>query len=431
MDSARITKRDGSCLTIELNITLDSKSMLRSEDNILSGLNEAGALAAQAALEQFDTDGSPIVMGKEKFTSKGIHPKVYETQWGNVEVARHVYQSSRGGKQYVPLDQTARIIQTATPRFAKVVSWKYAEKGSTRVLEDLLLSHGITISRSHLKSLGDTVGAIAQAKEQSWEYEIPVLDKTAHSVAVGLDGTCMLMTNDGWRESMVGTISLYDKKGNRQHTIQMGATPEYGKQKFLTRLDAELNRVKNRYPKAKYIGIADGASENWNFLNSRTDSQTLDFYHASGYLGKAANVIFPKKRDQPLKKEWLDQACHKLKHNHGSAGRLLNKMRSHEQENPKMKSADRDTLQSCITYFANHKSKMKYASNQSENLPIGSGVTESACKTLIKQRLCNSGMRWKESGAQSVISLRALSHTDARWDQFWSKLDQYGFSLAA
>ena len=74
---------------------------------------------------------------------------------------------------------------------------------------------------------------------------------------------------------------------------------------------------------------------------------------------------------------------------------------------------------------------MRYANNQKDNLPIGSGVTESACKTLVKQRLCNSGMRWKEAGAQAVLSLRALTHTDTRWDQFWDKLDRYGYDLAA
>jgi hypothetical protein len=46
--------------------------------------------------------------------------------------------------------------------------------------------------------------------------------------------------------------------------------------------------------------------------------------------------------------------------------------------------------------------------------------------TLIKQRLCRSGMRWKEDGAQMIISLRALLLTPTRWDQFWRKLQQYG-----
>ena len=85
-----------------------------------------------------------------------------------------------------------------------------------------------------------------QAKEENWEYAVPELKQPISSVAVGLDGTCMLLAEDGWREAMVGTISLYDRQGDRQHTIQIGATPEYGKQRFLARLDQELARNKSR-----------------------------------------------------------------------------------------------------------------------------------------------------------------------------------------
>jgi len=35
---------------------------------------------------------------------------------------------------------------------------------------------------------------------------------------------------------MVGTVSIYDALGQRQHTIYIGATPEYGKAIFLERL---------------------------------------------------------------------------------------------------------------------------------------------------------------------------------------------------
>jgi len=62
-------------------------------------------------------------------------------------------------------------------------------------------------------------------------------------------------------------------------------------------------------------------------------------------------------------------------------------------------------------------------------LPIGSGVTEAACKTLVKMRLCRSGAKWREQGAAMVLSLRALSYTPGRWQQFWAKLDRYGFPL--
>jgi len=74
---------------------------------------------------------------------------------------------------------------------------------------------------------------------------------------------------------------------------------------------------------------------------------------------------------------------------------------------------------------------MNYAQFRQNHYPIGSGVTEAACKTLIKQRLCCSGMRWKEKGASIILSLRALILTSTRWEQFWDKLNQYGFPVAA
>ena len=74
---------------------------------------------------------------------------------------------------------------------------------------------------------------------------------------------------------------------------------------------------------------------------------------------------------------------------------------------------------------------MGYAERLARKLPIGSGVTEAACKTIVKQRLCKSGQKWKEQGAAVVLSLRTLSYTAERWEQFWAKLDRYGFQVAA
>jgi hypothetical protein len=70
---------------------------------------------------------------------------------------------------------------------------------------------------------------------------------------------------------------------------------------------------------------------------------------------------------------------------------------------------------------------MNYAQALEHNLPIGSGVTEAACKVLVKQRLCGAGMKWGGRGAAVVLSLRALNYTPSRWDQFWNKIDRYGF----
>lgn len=426
--ATEIVERTNDSVTVQVTIPLGN-SMLESEANITCALNEGGCLAAGAALEAFDTDGSPIIMGETKWTSKGKVRKVYQSPWGETQIKRHVYQSSKGGRTFCPLERDARIILTSTPGFAKMAASKYADMGSSRVLFDLEHNHQRVIARSYLKDLCDAVGAIAQSKEETWSYEVPELTTPVANIAVGLDGTCMLLTTSGWWEAMVGTISLYDREGTRLHTIQIGATPEYGKATFYERFDREITRIKQSYPDATTIGVADGAKCNWDYLSARTTHQTVDFWHAAGYLGKAAEVMFTGKRRERERKAWLEQACSRLKHKVGAASRLLKEMEGYRDAH-ELKVEPRKKLDSAISYFTNNKARMRYAGNMKAHLPIGSGVTEAACKTLIKQRLCNSGMRWKEKGAAAVLSLRSLAHTDCRWEQFWSKIGQYGFSMA-
>ena len=55
----------------------------------------------------------------------------------------------------------------------------------------------------------------------------------------------------------------------------------------------------------------------------------------------------------------------------------------------------RSKLQTELEYFRNNRSRMRYAEHLAENLPIGSGVVEAACKTLVTQRMKCSGMRWR------------------------------------
>ena len=73
---SKIIKRIGNKLTLEVEFLLDSDSMLNSEEQIQLALNEAGLLATQTALSQFDTDGSPIELDGEKYTSKRRKKKV-------------------------------------------------------------------------------------------------------------------------------------------------------------------------------------------------------------------------------------------------------------------------------------------------------------------------------------------------------------------
>jgi hypothetical protein len=423
---AQLLSIEGSQVRIEVTIDL-SRSMLTSEENIQQTLNETGCIATAAALKYLDTDGSQINIAGEVMRTKGEQPKAYQTPYGEVVVERHVYQRSGGGKTYCPLEREARIIMTSTPLFAKQVSSKLAYGSARDVQRDLGENHRRSVAVSYIQRVSEAVASIIEAKEESWNYVPPKLEVEIASVAIGLDGTCMLLCDTGWREAMVGTIALYDALGERQHTIYIGATPEYGKASFLERLEREIGRTKARYPEATYIGIADGAASNWQFLNRHTTQQVLDFYHASGYLGAVAVALYPK--DLTQQQQWLNQTCHQLKHDSGAAAQLYEQMRdlSQSQTHPQ---TIQDNLSAAVTYFQNHLHQMNYAFYRDQHYPIGSGVTEAACKTVIKQRLCCSGMRWKEAGAAVVLSLRTLVLTSTRWNQFWNKLNQYGFPVA-
>ncbi len=421
---AHITDRTQTQLTIE--VTVDIKgSLLEAEETIQQACNEVGQVATREAIAGFDTDGSSLTTGSVKWTAKGPSSHTYQTPYGSVEVSRYLYQTSRGGQTWCPLEERARIIRHATPRFAKQLSHKYAHNNAKAVCRDLEENHGRKISKSYVQNIVDWVGGIAEAKEQEWSYELPLLESAISTVVFGMDGAHILMQQEGWREAMVGTVSLYDLEGKRQQTIYLGAAPEYGKNGFKQRFEKEMNSIKSKYPDALYIGIADGAKDNWRFLNQHTDRQLLDFYHATEYLANVAYAAYPQKSGKPRRQEWLADRCHRLKHEAGMASVLIAEMKM-LQRRRKLSDKIREDLASALTYFENHQLMMNYSAHIEQHLPIGSGVTEAACKTLVKQRLCCSGMRWKNKGASVVLSLRGLTQSSGRWLQFWNKINRFG-----
>src|SRR3954469_24700954 len=153
--SATIIERQENTVTIQVTIAL-SRSMLDTEEAIQQALNQAGVLATAEALGQFDTDGSPLLFGSARFTTKGQEPKTYQTPYGAATVPRHVYQTGEGGTTFCPLERDARIILTSTPRFAMLISHKYGEGPAARVVRDLHANHGRDVAGSFVQ---DTAAA--------------------------------------------------------------------------------------------------------------------------------------------------------------------------------------------------------------------------------------------------------------------------------
>jgi hypothetical protein len=188
---------------------------------------------------------------------------------------------------------------------------------------------------------------------------------------------------------------------------------------------AGRRRFSGKCAKATVVGVADGARDNWEFLNEVTDRQVIDFFHVAEYLNEAAGIIYSNDAE---KEAWLSSRCHDLKHKSKTAEVIIIELKDYLARK-KLRTTDREVVQKTLTYFENNRHMMTYPSALKDNLPIGSSVTEAACKTLVKQRLGGAGMRRTSRGAHVVLQLGAAALTNNRWNTFWRKISLYGVMI--
>jgi hypothetical protein len=168
-------------------------------------------------------------------------------------------------------------------------------------------------------------------------------------------------------------------------------------------------------------GLEEFAQKNFN----RPDLVViLDFYHAASYLEKLAKALHPT--DETASVAQAEQWCGLLKEQGGAT--VLAVLR--EWVWPARQSAAlREQRAAVQDYFSNNLHRMAYPAYQAEGWQIGSGVVESACKTVVGQRLKGAGMRWGEDGAHALCHVRALYRSEkGQWEAFWQR--QYAYPPA-
>ncbi len=86
-----------------------------------------------------------------------------------------------------------------------------------------------------------------------------------------------------------------------------------------------------------------------------------------------------------------------------------------------MSKQARQDFQTAYNYLRTRTKHMQYHAFRAQGLPLGSGVTEAACKTVFTQRLKLSGMRWSNAGAQVILNLR-VTLLSGVWDATYKSL---------
>ena len=167
-----------------------------------------------------------------------------------------------------------------------------------------------------------------------------------------------------------------------------------------------------------WVALCDGGAGLEDFVCEnfpRVGAVILDFYHATEYLAKLAAVLHPSDEVAALDqtKEWS-----RLLRDEGGEV-MLAVLEAWDWPALKGVSAVRAEV---MGYFRNQVHRMDYPTYEANGWYIGSGAVESACKTVVGQRLKGSGMRWSEDGAHAVCHVRALYRSEAsQWTAFWRR----------
>ena len=169
----------------------------------------------------------------------------------------------------------------------------------------------------------------------------------------------------------------------------------------------------------QWIALTDGGNglEGFIDVNFPRAEKILDFQHGATHLAAFAKQFRPDTSEKLLA-AW----CHTLKHAGGAMMiRILERL-----DRKKMTEEVRLGHDGVLNYLRNNVDRMDYPRYLRNGWQIGSGAVESACKTVVNQRLCLGGMRWGEEGSDAVAHLRALYRSDPdQWEAFW------GYALAA
>ena len=161
-------------------------------------------------------------------------------------------------------------------------------------------------------------------------------------------------------------------------------------------------------------GLEESLRQNFN----RPDVVViLDFYHAASYLEQLARALHPG--DEGAAKQQAERWCRLLKEEGGAVTLAALENEAWPARRP---AGLREQLEEVKGYFGSNLHRMEYPEYQREGWQIGSGVVESACKSVVGQRLKGPGMRWGAGGAHAVCHVRALYRSeDGQWDDFWKR----------
>lgn len=413
-------------------------------------------VTAETGAETLEKDG---VTFRYKLDSE----KEFLTPGGMMKLTRRVYQPDAGGECYVPLDAAWGMEhQFATVEVRDAALYAIAlgtASEASILLKKCSLFHP---SATAIKRMAIDMGKWLEEHEDEVLSEIRAeepIPKETRVLCASIDGVNVLLSEPGkkkgrpterphegpsreelsptcYKNATVGSVTLYGdvpdekKSPERLRSRYAARMPEDHAPTLKTKFEQELAETEARLDdQTVRIALCDGARGLWSYIDESPQfegyEKLVDYHHASEHLSKAAEAIFGK--GSAKAQQWYDKYCEKIQGEDGGAGRAVHSMDYYAQTAKLSKSRLRD-LQTERTFFERNQHRMQYARFRANGWPIGSGPVEAGCKSVVKTRLCRSGMRWSREGGQHILSLRTFVKSN-RWDAMWEQYKQIQASL--
>jgi hypothetical protein len=366
------------------------------------------------------------------------------TFFGKITLKRRGYRAverDSGEPTIFPLELALGLVEGATPALACAAARALAEGGASQqtVLERLRREHGVVWGVKKLRALCEQVSAAMSPLQRGhqarrvveWLREAQGQGGNGKPVlAVGRDGITLCTRPHRFREvATTGTITVYDRRGKRLGTVYLAYTPELGQDTMTTELTALIQAILRQWdgllPRLCYVTDAGDAEVKYfkQVLRKMRHPVTglrldwcwiVDFYHASTRLHTMGAVLFGEGKEAIT---WARKMAKLLKKPNG-VFRVLHAAAAMKSRRT-MTKANKHKFQTAYNYLRDRSQRMQYAEFKRLRLPIGSGVTEAACKTVFTQRLKLSGMVWSKEGAQTILNLRVIL-LSGLWDDIYT-----------
>jgi len=411
--------------------------VLRFEQALVGLVRELGRLLMQGVLNALEPERSEALPRDLWFECGGYRRRAERTRnahvatlFGTIALWRRGYRSwERTDKSIFPLEMLLGLTAGVTPGLADWLGRRMAAAGASQasVLEALRVEHGVSLGVKRLRQLSEELSRGMSEFRQVNQVEalLEALKTAGQSrggrkpvLAVGRDGITLREHRHSLYEvATAATVSVYDRSGKRLTTVYLAHPPELGQatmSRMLTGLLTELfRRWSGPLPQLAYVADSGGNESNYfdetlrRMPHPRTGDRldwqrVVDYYHAAERVWTMAGLLFGK--DTREATGWAVRMLKNLKKVAGPS-RVLHSAASHFHRQ-KFKAGAAKDFRRAYRYLQRRTRYMRYEEYARRHIPLGSGVTEAACKTIFSQRLKLSGMRWSREGAAAILNLR-------------------------